>query len=100
MAEVYPREAERWGEGDKAYCVRNRVDAEPRLEKGRVYHVARAVKPRGIAHHGLQLVGVTALNDLNGFWSNCFIRLEPGQPSLRTIDRDTEYTCEHYWNRS
>ena len=97
MAQVYPIEAESWRAGDMAYCVSSRLDAKPRLERGRVYRVSRAVKPSNIVHHGLQLEGVIAQNDLNGFWSNCFIRLPDSGSRLEAIDRATEYTCEHYW---
>jgi hypothetical protein len=97
MAQVYPIEAESWQAGDMAYCVRSRLDALPRLERGRVYRVSRAVKPSNIVHHGLQLEGVVAQNELKGFWSNCFIKLPKSGSRLEAIDRATEYTCEHYW---
>lgn len=98
MNAIYPIEAEQWIAGDLAFCLRNRVDATPRLERGRVYRVSHAVKPSNIGHHGLQLEGVTALNELRGFWSNNFIKL-PATNRLRAIDEAAEYTMEHYWNR-
>ena len=97
MTLIFPHEPPEWCAGDLAYCTRKRTDAEPQLERGRVYRVSRAVKPSNIAHHGLQIEGVTAHNDLNGFWSNSFIKL-PRVGRLKAIDSATEYTMEHYWN--